>query len=84
MIHMNIFCPDTDGTIHKVSVDFSETSYLQETFPILLARFCLSGYDGHITKRAFHGKYPFSDNHGSGKWLYLKGNDPIGDTPIFH
>ena len=30
-----------------------------------------------------HGaKYSFS-NHGSGKWLYLKGNDPIGDTPIF-
>ena len=20
----------------------------------------------------------------SGKWLFLKGNDPIGDTPIFH
>ena len=27
--------------------------------------------------------YSFSHNHGSGKWLYLKGNDPIGDTPIF-
>ncbi len=21
------------------------------------------------------GDYPFSHNHGSGKWLYLKGND---------
>ena len=30
--------------------------------------------------------FPSSHNHGSGKWLYLKGNDPIGDTPIldFH
>ena len=27
--------------------------------------------------------YSFSHNHGSGKWLYLKGNDPIGDTPTF-
>ena len=25
----------------------------------------------------------FSHDHGSGKWLYLKGIDPIGDTPIF-
>ena len=28
--------------------------------------------------------YTFSHNHGSGKWLYLKGNNPFGDTPIFH
>ena len=27
--------------------------------------------------------YSFSHNHGSGKLLYLKGNDPIGDTQIF-
>ena len=27
--------------------------------------------------------YSFFYNHGSGKWLYLKGKDPIGDIPIF-
>jgi len=26
--------------------------------------------------------YSFPHNHGSGKWLYLRGNDPIGGTPL--
>ena len=28
--------------------------------------------------------YSFPHNHGNGTWLYLKGTDPIGDTPIFN
>ena len=40
--------------------------------------------------RTFHGiladfkQYTVSPTiHGDGQWLNLKGNDPIGDTPIF-
>ena len=36
-----------------------------------------------ILKYLFIENYSFSHNPGNGKWLYLKGNDPIGDTPIF-
>ena len=32
-------------------------------------------------KRGDH--HSFFYHHGIGKWLYLKGKDPIGDTPIF-
>ena len=36
------------------------------------------------TNRSVFTTYSFSHNCVSGKWWYLKGNGPIGDTPIFH
>ncbi len=33
----------------------------------------------HLTLQKLD-EYSFSRNHGSGKLLYLKGNDPIGGT----
>ena len=37
--------------------------------------------DGDVFEELhFSNFYCFTHNDGSGKWLYLKGNDPIGGT----
>ena len=65
-----------------VLFDLESTHGVQIFHVFLLCR----SYLYFVLKKYNPGRkiYTFSHNHGSGKWLYLKGNDPFGDTPIFH